>query len=266
MANLSIVSPTLVDAATLTVSDQASSTLAGANLQTLNPRQYWRSSSTTPYVVVDFGSAVDVRAVSVLYGNFATTDTVRVRGATTEANLTGAPGYDPGAESAWPGGADLSGWSRTHSLHYIASAETYRWWRVDIDASSNSDGYHESSRLYIADVVQPAISGALGWQAIYSEPEIRTRNQSGGVTPRGIPQRRGVEWQWAALTEAEAWGSFGALRRARGSSGDVLVLVDPAETTYPMDKMFYGLMSAEQPIQNAFVADRYSVSGRVEEP
>lgn len=272
MAKTMIASPVLSDAATLTVSGSASSTLGKVNLQSLNPRQYWRSSTDTPHIVIDLGSAADIRLVSVLYGNFVQADTWRVRGATSEANLTSSPGYDSGSVSAWPDGADLSSWDRTHTRLYLSTAETFQWWRIDFDASSNSDGYVEAGRLYVSEGIQPAtgVSASKGWEPSFVEPSARTLNQSGGVTPRGFPQRRNVALALINLTRAEAWGSISVFRRDRGASGDVLALIDPEESTYPMDHMYYGLLGTRLSMPNAFLAKggdpRYSVTVEIEEP
>lgn len=272
MATIFLASPVLSDAATISVSGSASTSLNEDNLQTLDPRQYWRSSTSTPNIVIDLGSAQSIRYVSLLYGNFVSTDTWRVRAATTEAGLTSAPGYDSGSVSCYPGGADLSSWDRTHTRLYLTTAQSYRWWRIDIDASSNPDGYVETARLYVSEGIQPeiGISHSALWTPILVEAGVRTVNQSGGITPRGFPKRRNVEVTFSYLTRDEAFGGFGEVRRERGSSGDVVVLIDPEEDTYPMDYTYYGLMSADQPIPNTYLAGgedpRFAVTLNIEEP
>jgi hypothetical protein len=269
MANAILCSPALSDAAILTGSGWLGGSLALSNLQGFDPRRYARSSTTTPHGVLDFGAAKAMRVLSLLYGNFVSTDTIRWRGATSEANLTAAPGYDSTALPCWPGGADLASWDRRHTRLYLAAAQTFRWWRFDLNVASNPAGYAEASRVYVSEGLQPAKNIATNWSRTSREEAVRTTNQSGGITPRELPQHDAIEAVWKHLTEAEAFGGYAELRRQRGASGDVLFLVDPEQATYPMDFMLYGLLQAESPMQHAYYAaggQRYSVALRVEEP
>lgn len=254
MASL-FCNPTLSDAATLTASDTASG-FAVTRLQNFDPDRRYRSTTTTPYIEGDFGAAKAVDVLCAGFLNAVSADTVRWRLATSQANLTAAPGYDSGAISAYPGGADLSSWARIHAWKITASTQTYRWFRIDFNFASNPAGYVDFGRLIVGTKIQFATPIDFGWQRTYPTSPVWTQDMAGGITPRPQAVKNGVAVRWSWLTKAEAFGDLSPLLRDRGSSGDVFFVANDAEATYPQDLSMIGLIGGQWEITNPF-NDRY---------
>ena len=140
MSNFVIAHPTLSDAGTWTESN-SSAAYPLTNVLTQQPRETVRTDSNSDsYYVCNLGAAYAINLIASLYTNADTSVNWQIRGATSEANLTAAPGYNSGSIRHWPDSGtspiDNSSWDRTHALHMPATAQTYQWWRIDVTGLS----------------------------------------------------------------------------------------------------------------------------------
>lgn len=84
------------DAATLTASHEQTETPA-SNLQRIQPTDLWSSTNLTPYLTLDRGAALHRwNALKLIGTNADANATLRIRTASTEANLTASPLFDTG--------------------------------------------------------------------------------------------------------------------------------------------------------------------------
>jgi hypothetical protein len=247
MARILIADGEDIDAATVTAENEVA-TLPATNLQTMQPSETWRTSDATDtFIVADLGAALAVDIVALLKTNLTAAATWRVRGATSEANLTAAPGYDSTAVGFWPE-SGLAGQAVSGFL-YLDPAQSFRWWRIDLSDAANPDGYLEAGRLYIDAAWRPARNLSFNWQLGWIDDGEPRHARGGQIHPEVVPRRRRLRFSLDYLTEAEAATAYD-LDRRRGRSADVLVLRDPAHATQLHRQSVYGLMTVLEPAVN----------------
>jgi hypothetical protein len=192
-------------------------------------------------VIADLGTASAVNLIALIAHSATADATWRIRGADTEADLTAAPGYDSGDVTMWPSTGRPSGWTKLTSLHLPDSAQTYRWWRIDITDAANPDGFLDIGRLYIAAAWQPLRNLAFGWQLAWVDPSEQQRSQGGAVYVRELPSYRRIDFELRYASEDDYYDNGFELERLIGRKKDILVVPDPAATKHLHRKMIYGV-------------------------
>lgn len=245
--------PTLSDAATLSSASTIASTLPLPNLQTMQPGEVCRFTSLTGmHIVADLASEQAINTIALLAHNGSSDAKWRIRGADTEAELTSDPGYDSGSISMWPSTGKPSGYDDVPlpSIKFLTSAQTYRWWRIDITDADNADGYFQAGRLYIAAAWQPTVNIALGWSLGFIDDSGRDVAIGGQLWPHERPRRRLLRFELDFQTEDAMYDNAYEIDRLRGMANDVLVIRDPAATTHLHRQTVHGLLTELQPIVN----------------
>ena len=248
-----ILSPKESDDATFTTGTSTVSDAGVTNLQNARPNNRCRFSSTTAHVVIDFGSAV-VRDTLVLgWVKLDASDaTFQLRAATSEGDLTASPGYDSGPITVWPSGSDLSRYLRPHrSFEFIA--QTFRWWRIDINDGSSTYGHIELSRLMLGERIEPdrSLPDPLSNQGEEPAPVLTSRGGEGVAQFRGFYNQMPASWPF--ITEADhanMWSTF----EERGAHGDIALVTKP-ESIYPMLYIRIGRVTSRSISTNEFVND-----------
>jgi hypothetical protein len=269
MAKIIIAGGQLMDAATLEDSSALAANYPLANLLTLQPGETTRfSDPSAAYVVVDLGSAKAVTFAAVIAHNGGAAGEWRVRGATSEANLTASPGFDSGSGgvSFWP----ASGKPDADVFHSFLSfaSQTFRWWRLDIDDAANADGYFEAGRIMLASAWAPDtnfdFNAGIGWL----DPSPIDEGVAGHMFPLARPKHRVQTLPFGFQTKADLYKARSGiyeLQRLRGASKDVFVVQNPEEDDFLHCEMLHGLMRGTT---SPFINDtfqRYSFSLRIEE-
>jgi hypothetical protein len=236
-----VVSPKLSDAAIITASDAVGG--AGANnLQISRPRLKWRSTSSTPYLTLDFGTPTLLDTLVHGFVNGMSGDTFTLRMASTQAKLTnGTAEFNAAATSnpLWPAGSNLAAYKQIHRGYRLpGSGVTLRWARIDYNFASNSKGYVDMGRIVLGKRVEPAISVKAGWASGGMEPVAETVDLSGEESPRQMGTKRDKTATWHDLTEAEK-EALEELLLERGSAKDFALVIDP-DSIYPMGHTIIG--------------------------
>lgn len=253
MGNFFIARPTTSDAATVTASSEADNYPA-TNLQVQQPRDYFRSADDSDfYLTIDLGAAVAVNVIALLYTNADTSTQWRIRGATSEANLTAAPGYDSTVEDHWPD-ADLSTWDRTHAVKLLSTPQSYRWWRIDISGLSALD-YYQAGRLYIDAAFNPTRTMDAPANLGRIDQSIRAESEN-AVFMRQRKQRRTMGFTLSLRTESEAYTEHLDLQRRIGAGGDLLVQMEGS--SYVMERLMYCSMDTTPDIEIGQYSGSYS--------
>lgn len=252
MGNLVVANPAAINASTLSAGSELAS-MPASNLLRTQPKDRWRSTDLNSlYIVVDLLTAQAINLIALLFHNAATDATWQIRGATSEANLTAAPGYNSGAIAMWDAGwpADQD---PLHSLLWLGdSPETYRYWRIDITDLNNADSYFEAGRLYIDSAWQlPALRNIeLGWDVRFIDPATKSRSKGGQLYAETAQRWReitaSINWQ----SEDVMYDNLFELQRRYGVSKDILVVRDPDATTHLLRQTVYGVMTQLPPVTN----------------
>lgn len=225
--------------ASLVASDEVV-TFEASRLQDPRGTARWRSSTTSPSLIGSFDSAQVVDTLAVLYCNAQAGDTVRLRLANTEGDLTAAPLLDTGAVALSPAVNAATNLGYTHCLSKVVSTSSL-WWRLDFDVTGNSDGYLEIGALCIGARWQPEIGGSIGWESPDEPRGVYSIDYAGGGQHAGGGVvKRGAIVKLEGLTKAEALGGWKPLVRDRAGVGTVVAMLDDDEATYRMDYTYYG--------------------------
>lgn len=235
MAGAGLLTPLESDDAILSGGDWTIG-LPLANLQDMQPTNTARSTDATnvsTVIVIDAGTA---RAWDCLYlgrTNLSASATIRIRAATSEANLTAAPGFDSGAISAWPvtGRPTDRGLVWFDVFKQISPGGSFRWWQIDIDDDTNADDYVEIGRLVFGPLWQPTYQHAPGVNRTFDPSDVRIKTPYGHtLTDRRLRPR---VWSvpFPVMTRADAEDMAEEIMRLIGTAGDLVVCLEPEATT-----------------------------------
>lgn len=257
--------PTLFDAADLTAPATQGdwrAALPVTNLQDMQPGRVARTTNlSNTFVVVPFPQAIACTTFWAFATNLSASATIRIRAATSEANLTAAPGYDSGSISAWPatGRPTDYGLTRWSVFKKFTNSTAYVWWRVDFSDGSNPDGYIEIGRAFLAPIAfQPAVGMSYGWGNQYNPADVQNRTPFGHILTQARQRPRSFSMTFDWLSEAEMWDGINTLQRLRGLAGDIGICLDADATTYlhqrTMQGVFADIVPMVQPYFNIFSA------------
>lgn len=250
MANIVIADGRRFDAASITTSGSIVTAMPLANLQDIQPGKVarWNTLSSVN-VTASLASAYAVNVVAAVGNNFSSAATWRVRGANSLASVTSGPGYDSSTISVWPTTGIPAADSFT-SLLFMATAQTFQYWRIDVNDAANADSYVEAGRIYISDAWQPTVNVQYGWAMQWIDPSPKELAVGGQMYVNQVTSHRVLGFSLDFLGEDEMFNSAYELGRLRGSKKDALVIRDPTGTTHLHRQMIYGLFRNLAPIVN----------------
>lgn len=268
MANMILATPVISDAALL-----SSSAMAGSlPLENLKKQAVGRvarfTSPDSAFIVIDLGnspSAVDL--IALIGHNASAAGEARVRAADAEALLTSAPSYDSGAlrlrsNIVAPAYADVGSLARNHFILKLAVQQIRRYWRIDMTDTSIS--YLDVGRLYLSKVFQPSTNMDYGIKEGFIDPSTIQRTVSGRVIPNERTKYRYTELTLSFGSEAEMFGSAFDIEQARGSTRDVLLVIDNDNKPLLQKRSIYGLMATLNPVVNSYIG-LFEKTYRIEE-
>lgn len=273
MANLMICTPEWSDAAILTASSNGSN-FPVSGLQRKQLYNTWRPLSLTSWLVADLGVARAVTAIGLITcaarqsedglprGTASASATWRIRAAAAEEDLVSSPGYDTGTiPFRQPGAEDdmlvICG------FHGPAAAQSWRWWRIDFSDAGNAAGHVDFGRLYISGDTPFEINADWGFDVGFEDPTANSRSVSGAVHG---DRREPYPYMQFAVSYGTAVEMLGvALRRdrMRGTSRDVLAIMDHEDAGYAAQTTVYGIQSQLSPVKFPF-SGRYAKRFRIE--
>ncbi|HYC00342.1 MAG TPA: hypothetical protein VEC57_14490 [Candidatus Limnocylindrales bacterium] len=142
--------------------------------------------------------------------------------------------YDSGTYDAWPAAYVAATTERmrrgeqTPALHRPATPQSYRYWRLDVDDTTNPDGWVEFGRPVLAwNAFQSEHDVACGL-GIYFKPRSTTVTTASGARYFDeLPAPKCLDFTFHYLADAEAWDTIYELMRTQGATGEVLVSLDP---------------------------------------
>jgi len=137
--------------------------------------------------------------------------------------------YDTGCELAIPSGLDAEEseglnvwWS-----HIPSAAQTARYWRVNINDTTNADTFIDVYRMFIGGGFQPTVNVSVGCELNFDDPSIGEDTDGGATIFDERRQRRELVGVLEMMTEAEAYGDWFDIKRKLGRTGQLFVALDP---------------------------------------
>lgn len=128
-------------------------------------------------ITIDLGSAKEIKALVIFDHNFTSGVTLSLKGNATDA--WGAPSF-----------SESVSYNADKILHYLSSAQTYRYWQLQITDTSNPDTYIEIGELFLGSYFEPDKNFSYG-TGVRDIKSLISRN----VTPCGISKKRFYNFQ-----------------------------------------------------------------------
>lgn len=284
MANILLAWQNRADEGTLS-SGSWQSTLPLANLQNRVVQKVARSTnanlSSTKFDI-DLGAARSVGVVALVVHNISVIGKVRITG--DDAADFSTPVYQSGWIDCWPAGQipqslleweDDNFWLGTLSnnqragyqspfIHILPTAQILRYWRVEVDDTTNADGFVQIGRLFISASWRPAINYSFGAELRYTDPTPIAQSLSGAEFFDVRSRAREFTVTLGGLTNSEAFDYALQIQRLAGVSGEVLVVPDSDDTTRLPIRAYLGRMTDLRPIANP-KPDRFETAFTVRE-
>lgn len=244
MSNFIIAKPK--DDGALTTGNQET-LMPASNLLDPQPFNVWQTtSSSNVWVDYNLGSALSTDFIAILYHNAAVADTWRIRGATSQANLTASPTYDSGSVLMLD--ADTpSDFSPKHSIHYLSTPQSLQWWRIDMTIAGS---FFRAGRWYVTKAWQPTVNIAYDWGITFIDNSPKVRSRSNSLFPDHREPFRLMEVRLRLQSEDDLYNNIYELERLRGASRDIFASIDPAKTDHLLRQSVYGALTDIRPIIN----------------
>ena len=245
------------------------STLPLANLQNRLIAKVARTSGVTTGATkfdLDIGRARRIVMLALIGHNLTVVAKVRVRG--DDANDFATPLYDSGWVDVWPSGMipqELLEWEEDNFwlgtlsdqaragyqspfIHRVATLPSLRYWRIEIDDTTNSDGYIQIGRVFLADVWQPTYGPTVG-AALGMDDTTPIESSLGGseyFDARSKP--RVHRFDLRAMNKSEAYSRVLDLQNLLGIAGEILIDPDYADLENKPRRAFVGRLRSLAPV------------------
>jgi len=122
-------------------------------------------------ITVDLGSAQEVKALALFDHNLTSGVTITING--NAADAWGAPAF-----------SEAVSYSAEKIMHYLSSAQTYRYWQIQITDAANSANYIEIGEIMLASYYE--FDRMYKWG--FGQDQRAIKNSNG--TPYGVEQHR----------------------------------------------------------------------------
>ena len=268
MANIIIGYHNRVDAATLS-GGAWSATLPQINLQNRIISKVARTTTdaiASATINVDLGAAYPIGAVALIAHNISTSGLVRIRG--DDANDFATPLYNSGWIEVWTNGiipealleweddnfwlgtlsAEVRAGYRVPYINLDSAKTTARYWRIEVDDTSNVDTYIQIGRLFMSDFWQPTRNYNYGAQMQFDDPTSMAVSVGGQEYFDARSRYRIHRLRLEFVSETDAYAEALELQRIVGTSGEVLIVPDSADTTNGALRNFVGRLRSLSPI------------------
>lgn len=259
MANCMIGFPNRADASTLS-GGSWTATLPLNNLKNRIIGKVARSATDAiadTQFDIDLGTEKNIRVLSLTNHNCSLAALYRIRGSTVSNFATSV--YDSGWLDVWPvvyppgtlEWEDESWWTGKYTaeqmdgytaalIHILPANTLARYWRIEIDDTTNAAGYVQIGRLFIGPAWQPTLNmsygASVGWE---TKTEVQEAIGGAEYFQRRTPFRtQTIELDWMTVDEAMA-NAFELQRRA-GIDQEVLWIFDPDDTVHALRRRWLG--------------------------
>ena len=167
--------------------------------------------------------------------HFTTAAMVRVRGFTTAAAMDAGTGetVDTGWVSAWPLGIKptASNWLNHTTLLRWSNDTALMYWRVDITDGGAGITYIEAGRLALGRAWRPSIRLDVEFSIGHASADVQIISDWGATYGEARFAARTFEIRFSAQEWRDVMDSAADLQRLRGLARDLIVCIDPAQTT-----------------------------------
>src|SRR3990167_6536529 len=235
-------------------------TLPLTNLQDRNIGIVWRTTDAAlASTQFDVDISVDklIRVISLVGNNLSLSSLYRIRGA-TDAAFTDVQS-NSGWLDVWPTvyntlqleweslqwwdgrylAEDIEGYTWS-LIHILGATTSLRYWRLEIDDTTNSSGYVQAGRLFMGPAWQPDINITLGFGLGWETDTEVQKALSGAEYFNRLTPFRVVRFSTEMMDTDEAMGNAFDIQRRVGVDGEVVFVLDPDDTLHVHRRQFFG--------------------------
>lgn len=268
MANVLLAWNNRADLATLSGGSWAA-TLPLANLQTRQVQKVARTTGVTlanTQFVADMGAAKSINCVALVVHNLSADSKVRITAATSATFV--APEYQSAWVDVWPAGVipislleweDDNFWLGTMTaearagynspfLHVLPQDQFLRYWKIEIDDTTNAAGYIHLGRLFMAQSWQPKYNMAYGASLGYDDPTEISTSLTGAEYFDVRGKYRSHRFSLEALSADEVHTKVLEMQRLSGTSAEVLVVPNKDDASTFVQRSFVGRLKSLSPV------------------
>jgi hypothetical protein len=244
------------------------STLPLTNLQNRLVQRVARSNDATLAATkfdIDLVFAKTIGVVALVVHNFSVSSKVRVLA--DDVSDFATPTYNSGWIDVWPSGMipqELLNWEddnfwlgnlsansragyQSPFIHVLSSAQTYRYWRVEIDDTTNTDGYIQIGRLFMSATWTPTVNYNYGAALGYKDTTGIETSLSGAEYFELRTKVREFSFTLEWMSATEAYDIMLQLQRVAGVSGEILQIPDQSDIVRMPARAYVGrLVNLEQ--------------------
>jgi hypothetical protein len=284
MSNVTLGFPNIADLATLS-SGTWSGTLPLANLQNKLIGKIARSSSLSTSSTkfdITYTEPKLVKLIALINHNLSLDATYRIRASNDSGFSTLLLDTDwldvwesfwPTSILAWedenwffgkPKLSDVTGytWNLTHILSESVKA---RYWRIELNDSTNAAGYVQLGRLFMSELFSPIVNMDYGVTINYETTTTVEQNKYSGIEFfNSAPGFRVSRFQLSHLNAAEAIGKLLMMQRVLGLHGEVFFIHDRDDLQFLTQRGFLGRLRNLNPIDHPYY-DNYSTAFEIKE-
>lgn len=183
---------------------------------------------------------------------------------------------DSGYQTPWPSGLtteDVEGlnvpwvWIPTGGLFVQPASTLIGMTFIEINDTTNSAGYVDLARLVIAGAYQPTVNMDYGAALGLETDTTRVVTDGGAALYNSRPVRRTLTGVLDNIADAEAFDSFQQMQQQIGTSKQLFVVFDPADTnpTLLWRRSFLAVFRQLSALENATLARNRAAFSLVEE-
>lgn len=254
-----------------------------SNLQRRQVQRVARSTNATlasTQFLVSLPAARTIGVAALVAHNLSASAKVRFSASDTAG--FSVTQYTSGWLDAWPSGTipesllaweDDNFWRGTLSdagragylspvIHALATEQSWRYWKVEVDDTTNADGYVQIGRLFLARAWRPTVNYAYGAGLRYEDPSPIETSLSGAEWFDQRGKFRTFEFELQGITSTEVYANALELQRVAGTTGEVLVVPDTDDPGTSAVRSFVGRLrqiGAIQQIQPTAHSARFQV-------